>query len=69
MPTFVIAPLLKIALGALGAGVAVRWMTKEARRVNAEIERVRAGRALDPAARRALPTLRHDPRTGEWRVI
>jgi hypothetical protein len=69
MPSFVIPPLLKIALGVFGAGVAIRWLTKEVQRINAEVERVRAQPGFDPAARQALPTLRRDPRTGDWRVL
>jgi hypothetical protein len=41
---------------------------KEIRRVNAELDRVKATPAMDPAARRQLPTLRRDPKTGEWRL-
>jgi hypothetical protein len=69
MPTIVLSPLLKLALGALGAGAIVTWVVKEVRRVNAELDRMRAVSAIDPAARRALPTLRRDPRTGDWRVM
>ena len=67
MPPIVISPLIRLALGALGTGIVVRWVVKEARRINAELERVRAG--ADPSARRTLPTLRRDARTGEWRVM
>jgi len=45
----------------------VRWVVKEARRINAELDRMRAG--TDPSVRRTLPTLRRDARTGEWRVM
>ena len=34
-----------------------------------ELERVRAASAVDPVTRQALPTLRRDPHTGEWRVM
>jgi hypothetical protein len=40
---------------------------KEVRRINAELDQVKAG--SDPAVREGLPTLRRDPRTGEWRVM
>jgi len=40
---------------------------KEMRRINAELDRVKSG--SDPAVRRSFPTLRRDPRTGEWRVV
>ena len=66
MPPLVIAPLVRLALGAVGTGVVLRWVVKEMRRINAELDQVKAG--SDPAERQGLPTLRRDPRTGEWRV-
>ena len=69
MPTFVISPLVKLALGALGAGAIAHWVVKEVRRINAELDRMKAAPVIDPAARQALPTLRRDPRSGEWRVM
>ena len=69
MPTFIIPSVLKIALGALGAGAVVHWAVKEMRRLNGEIDRVKTAPAADPPTGEALPTLRRDPRTGEWRVM
>ena len=66
MPTFVIPPLVKFALGALGAGAITAWVVKEVRRINDELERMKT---VDAAARQDLPTLRRDPRSGEWRVM
>jgi hypothetical protein len=66
MPPFVVSPLVRLALGAVGTGVALRWVVKEVRRINADLDRVKAG--SDPALRETFPTLRRDPRTGEWRV-
>ncbi len=66
---FVVPPLMKWALAALGGAAAIHWAVREVRRVNAELERVKAAPAMDPAVRRSLPTLRRDPATGEWRVI
>jgi hypothetical protein len=66
---FVIPPLVKWAIAALGGAAAVRWAVREIRRVNEEIDRVRAAPAVDAAARKSLPTLRRDPRTGEWHVV
>jgi hypothetical protein len=62
-------PLVKWGLAALGGAAAVHWAVKEFRRINAELDRVRAAPGLDAAARREMPTLRRDPHTGEWRVV
>ncbi|MGA7489170.1 MAG: hypothetical protein WBW74_19780 [Xanthobacteraceae bacterium] len=64
MPPFLISPLIKVALGVLGAGAVVHWAVKEVRRINQELERVKTASAIDP---RSLPKLRRDPHTGEWR--
>jgi hypothetical protein len=69
MPPIVIPPLLKWALAAVGGAVVLHRAVKEFRRVNAELERVKAAPTLDAAARRRLPTLRRDPATGEWRLV
>jgi hypothetical protein len=58
-------PVLALALGMFGAAALVRWCAKEVKRVNADLERVRA--TADPIDRNALPTLKRDPRTGEYR--
>jgi hypothetical protein len=69
MPPLFIPPLVKLTLGVLGAGAIVTWVVKEMRRMNQELDRVKAGTALDPPGREGLPTLRRDPRTGHWRVM
>ena len=68
MPPIVIPYLVKVALGTAGVAAVVHWVVREVRRINEEIDRVRAASAIDPVAREALPTLRRDPGTGEWRV-
>jgi hypothetical protein len=65
---FVIPPLVKFALGALGAGAIAAWVAKEVRRINDELERMKTA-PVDAVARQDLPTLRRDPRSGEWRVM
>jgi hypothetical protein len=65
---FVIPPLVKFALGALGAGAIAAWVAKEVRRINDELERMKTV-PVDAVARQDLPTLRRDPRSGEWRVM
>jgi hypothetical protein len=67
MPPLVFPPLVKVALGAVGAVAVVHWLVREARRVTAELDRVRV-RATEPFRRELLPTLRRDPATGEWRI-
>jgi hypothetical protein len=69
MPPIVIPPLLKIALGTAGVAAIVGWLVKEVRRINEEIAQVQVIPAADRAQRQAMPTLRRDPRTGEWRVM
>jgi hypothetical protein len=69
MPPLLFSPLLKIGLGAVGAAAIVHWVAKEVRRINAEIDRVSSAPAADAVVRQALPTLRRDARSGEWRVM
>lgn len=66
MPPFVASPFVRLALGALAGGAVIRWVAKEVRRINEELERVKNAAAVDP---RSLPTLRRDPRTGEFRLM
>jgi hypothetical protein len=40
-------PIVVLALGALAAGVLVHRAVKEMRRINAELDRVKEGRAID----------------------
>jgi hypothetical protein len=66
MEQFVIPPLVKWTLGAVGAAVVVHWVVKEVRRVNEELDQAKARvRVTD---RKVYPTLRRDPHTGEYRV-
>jgi hypothetical protein len=68
MPPLVVPSLVKLALGAAGAAAVVHWAVKEVRRLGEELERAKV-RATAPFRREALPTLRRDPATGEWRVM
>ena len=68
MPPIIIPQLVKFAFGAFGAAALAHWVVKETRRINEELGRVQAKPTVDAAARQAMPTLRRDPRTGEWRV-
>jgi hypothetical protein len=60
-------PVMILSLGMVGAAALVRWCVREVHRVNSELETVRAQAAVEPVDRRNLPTLRRDPRTGEYR--
>jgi hypothetical protein len=52
------------AIGAAGAALAARWLIKENHRVNADLDRIRAGTAQGSADR---PVLKRDPATGIYR--
>jgi len=65
MPTFLLSPLVKWTLVAAGGAMVVHWVVKETRRINEELERAR--RAARISDRESMPTLRRDPRTGEYR--
>jgi len=60
-------PLVIFALGVVGAGVLVRWCIKEVHRVNSELDDVRARASAEPLDRDAMPKLKADPKTGEYR--
>ena len=60
-------PVFALALGLMGAAVLVRWCVKEVRRVNAELDEVHDRSAAEPVDRGALPTLKRDPQTDEYR--
>jgi hypothetical protein len=60
-------PVMILSLGLVGAAALARWCVREVHRVNGDLEAVRAQAAVDPIDRRNLPTLRRDPRTGEYR--
>jgi hypothetical protein len=61
-------PVIAWTLGAVGAAVLIKFIIKEARRINAELDEARAARVAETADRERLPTLRRDPGSGEYRV-
>jgi hypothetical protein len=69
MPPIAIPAAVKLALGVIGAAAVVHWVVKEVRRINEELDRLKAATTIEPVAREALPTLRRDPRSGEWRLM
>ena len=58
--------LLAWTLGAIGAVVVTKLISREWRRINGELDQVRPVRVTDPQRAR-LPTLQRDPATGEYR--
>jgi hypothetical protein len=66
MPPFLLSPLVKWTLAALGGAMVVHWVVKEARRVNEELDRAKRATARI-SERENLPTLRRDPASGEYR--
>jgi hypothetical protein len=60
-------PLIVFALGVVGAAALVRWCVREVHRVNAELDDVRAKAAVEPHDHNAMPKLKRDPETGEYR--
>ena len=68
MPPIAIPAAVKLVLGAIGAAAVIHWVVKEVRRINEELDRLKAAPVIEPVAREALPTLRRDPHSGEWRL-
>jgi hypothetical protein len=60
-------PVFALALGLMGTAVLVRWCVREVQRANAELDKVRARPAAEAIDREALPKLKRDPNTGEYR--
>ena len=66
MPAFLLTPLVKWSLATLGGAMVVHWVVKEARRINEELDNAKRVR-VRVTDRENRPTLRRDPRTGEYR--
>jgi len=60
-------PLLAVTLGMAGAFVLVRWCVREVQRVNSELDGLRGQAPVDAVDRNALPKLKRDPKSGEYR--
>ena len=65
MSPFLMSPLVKWTLAAVGGAMVVHWVVREVRRVNEELDAQRARVRIRDQERR--PTLRRDPVTGEYR--
>ena len=59
-------PVLALTLGIVGAAALARWCVKEVQRVNAAVKNPQRP-PFEPVDRNALPTLKRDPETGEYR--
>ncbi len=66
MPAILFSHLVKWTIAAMGGAMVVHWAVKEARRINDELESRRRVR-VRVTDREKRPTLRRDPRTGEYR--
>jgi hypothetical protein len=69
MPPLIVTPLIKAAFGALGAAAVLHWVVKEVRRINDELDRAKKVPVVDDARPDTMPTLRRDPRSGDWRLM
>jgi len=67
MPPILLSPLVKYSLAVLGGAMIVHWAVKEARRINEELDQARRVKARIADAENR-PTLRLDPRSGEYRL-
>ena len=66
MPPILLSPLVKWTLATVGGAMVMHWVLKEARRINEELDRAKnAARISD---QEAMPTLRRDPASGEYRL-
>ena len=66
MPPILLSQLVKWSFIALGGAMVVHWVVKEARRINEELDNAKRVR-VPIADQENRPTLRRDPRTGEYR--
>ena len=60
-------PLVMVALAAAGGTALARWLVREARRVNDQLDAQRAADDGRDAAKDAAIRLRRDPKTGTYR--
>ncbi len=66
MSPFVMSPLVKWTLAAVGGAMVVHWVVREVRRINEELDAQKARARIRDDENR--PTLRRDPATGEYRL-
>lgn len=63
----VLPPLIVATIGAIGAIAAIKWLAKEARRINAELHPEMFEPAVEQAGRERVGNLRRDPVSGVYR--
>ena len=66
MSPFLMSPLVKWTLVAVGGAMAVHWVVREVRRINEELDAQKARARIRDQENR--PTLRRDPVNGEYRL-
>jgi hypothetical protein len=66
MSPFVMSPLVKWTLAAVGGAMVVHWVVREVRRINEELDAQKARARIRDQQNR--PTLRRDPASGEYRL-
>lgn len=69
MPPFLLSPFVKLVLGTASVAAAAKWVAMEWRRINAELDAAQPAPATERADRNRFPTLRRDPRTGDYRPM
>ena len=60
-------PLIAWGVGVLGGAALLRWVVKEAQRINRELEEARLNRMAETMSPERIPKLRRDPVTGAYR--
>jgi hypothetical protein len=60
-------PVVALTLGIVGAAALIRWGVREMRRITTELDGIRNQPARGPVDPHALPKLKRDPVTGEYR--
>ena len=63
----IIPPVVAWTLAALGAVAVVRLAMRHSRRVNDDLDAMRATKSAEAVDRDKMPRLRRDPVTGEYR--
>lgn len=60
-------PIFVWALGAAGGALLTRWVLREAKRINRELDEARRAQTAEAVHAQPVPRLRRDPATGTYR--